>query len=406
MNSLSDDEDRKIFIDPNTFSHDGTISLASLVFSHDGSVCAYGLSESGSDWVKIKFKNVDTGEDYPETLQYTKFFRPTWTHDNKGIFYGRFNPDGKADGKETQANENQKVYYHRIGTDQDKDVLVAEFEDKNWRFSAEVSDCGNYLVFYVMIGCNDQLLFFADLRKHPELDGKLNFEKIVTKFEADYDYITNEESIFYFRTNKDAPNHRIIAIDFNNYEEKNWKVLIDQHPKNVLDAVIPVDGDKIVCHYMVDVKSELSVHSLRTGDFIYKFKLDHGTIQSFSGQKNSSEFFYHYVSFLEPGSVFHYNFKKPNIEPVVFKEVKIDNFNKNEYLVEQVFYPSSDGVKIPMFIVRKKDVVKPKPCLLYGYGGFNIAIQPTFSITLLAFVDLFDGVLSFANIRGKLFDIF
>lgn len=403
INSLEEDEDRKVFIDPNVLSTDGTISLASLVFSHDGSRCAYGLSESGSDWIKIKFKNVDTNEDYPETLQYSKFFRPTFTHDNKGIFYGRFNPEGgKADGSETKANENQKVYYHRLGTDQETDVLVAEFDDKNWRYSAEVSDCGNYLIFYVMVGCNDQLLFFADLRKSPELNGLLKFEKIVTKFEADYDYITNERSIFYFSTNKDAPNHRIITIDFENYEESNWKVLIEEHPKNVLDSVICVDNDKLVCHYMEDVKSVLSVHSLKTGEFLYKFKLGHGTIQSFSGQKDSSEFFFHYVSFLEPGTVFYYNFQKPRIEPVVFKEVKIANFNKDEYIVDQIFYPSTDGVKVPMFIVRKNEKeVKPKPLLLYGYGGFNIAIQPSFSVTLLAFIDLFDGVLTFANIRGN-----
>lgn len=279
---------------------------------------------------------------------------------------------------------------------------MAEFSDEpQWRFSAEVSACGNYLVFYVMVGCNDQLLYFSDLRQHPKLDGKLSFEKIVTKFESDYEYITNEGSLFYFRTNKDSPNHRVIVIDFENYQESNWKVLIEEHPKNVLDSAICVDNDKLVLSYMQDVKSVLSVHSLKTGEFLYKFKLGHGTVQSFSGEKDQSEFFYHYVSFLEPGTIFAYDFKTPSVEPEIFKEVKIESFDKNEYVVDQIFYPSTDTTQIPMFIVRKNaKEIRPKPLLLYGYGGFNIAIQPTFSITLLAFIDIFDGALAFPNIRG------
>lgn len=162
--------------------------------------------------MKIKFRNAETNTDYPETLEFSKFFSPTWTHDNKGVFYGRFDPDSKADGSETNANENQKVYYHRIGEKQEKDILVAEFpEFPRWRFSAEVSDCGSFLVFFIMTGCSDQLLYFADLRKTPEIQGKLEFTKVVTKFEADYDYVTNEGSIFYFRTNKGAPNFRVIG---------------------------------------------------------------------------------------------------------------------------------------------------------------------------------------------------
>lgn len=396
--------ERKEFLDPNKLSADGTVALQSLHFTKDGSLLAYGISESGSDWVKIKFRNVKNNEDFPETLSRSKFFRPTWTHDNKGVFYGRFDVDAKADGSETNANENQKVYYHRIGEKQENDILVAEFPDEpKWRFSAEVSDCGNYLVFLVMFGCNDQLLYFADLRHTPEITGKLNFTKVVTKFEADYDYITNENSIFYFRTNKSAPNYRVIAIDFNSPAEENWKTLIEEHSRNVLDWVYCVHKNKLALHYMEDVKSALQIHSLESGKLEFKLPLEHGTIQGFTGDKDSSEFFYQFVSFLIPGIIYHYDFSTPSAEPVIFKEVKLaTEFERDAYIVEQKFYPSSaDGEKIPMFIIRKKITeIKPRPCLLYGYGGFNISIQPSFSITLLAFVDLFDGVLAYPNIRG------
>lgn len=310
--------------------------------------------------------------------------------------------EGKADGSETEANENQKVYYHRIGEDQSKDVLVVEFpENKNWRFSAEVSDCGSYLIFYIMTGCSDQLLYFADLRNTPNIDGKLSFQKIVTEFEADYDYITNEGSLFYFLTNKSAPNFRLIAIDFENYAESNWQTIIAES-SNVLNWASCVNKDKLVCHFMEDVKSVLSVHSLHTGELQFRFNLEPGSIQGFFGDKHCNEIFYHFVSFLDPGTVYHYDFETPKLEPTVFKEITIENFDRNLYMVEQVFFSSTDNVKIPMFVVRKKEEeVRPKPLLLYGYGGFNIAIQPSFSITLLAFVDIFDGVLCFANIRGK-----
>lgn len=265
-----------MFLDPNQLSSDGTVALQSLHFTKDGSLLAYGLSQSGSDWVKIKFRDVETLVDFPETLEYSKFFRPTWTHDNKGVFYGKFS-DGKAQGSETCLNENQKVFYHRVGESQENDILVAEFPDKpNWRFSAEVSDCGNYLVFFVMFGCTDQLLYFADLRKTPEINGKLEFTEVVTKFEADYDYITNEGSIFYFRTNKGAPNYRVVAIDFNSPAEANWKTFIEEHPKNVLDWVYSCNSKKLALHYMEDVKSVLQVHSLDTGKFEFKFPLEHG----------------------------------------------------------------------------------------------------------------------------------
>lgn len=395
--------ERKVLIDPNKFSDDGTVALHSLIFSKDGSRLAYGVSESGSDWVKIKLLNVDTNEYFPETLNYLKFSNPAWTHDNKGVFYGKYNAESNADGAETNANENQKVYYHRIGETQENDVLVAEIPDEpKWSFSTEVSDCGNYLVLSVFDGCSDNLLYIADLRKTPEINQKLEFTKVVTKFEADYNYITNEGSIFYFRTNNGALNYRVVTIDLNSPSEENWTTLIEEHQKNVLNEVLCANKNKLILSYMEDVKSVVHVHSLETGKFDFKIPLELGTIKEISCEKESSEIFLNFESFLVPEVVYHYDFVNSTAEPVIFKESKLaGDFNREDYIVEQKFYPSKDGEKIPMFIIRKKeDEVKPRPCLIYGYGGYNSPIQPCFSIPMLAFVDLFDGILAYPSLRG------
>uniref|UniRef100_A0A6E8VZ53 Prolyl endopeptidase n=1 Tax=Anopheles coluzzii TaxID=1518534 RepID=A0A6E8VZ53_ANOCL len=404
------DGEPKVFLDPNTLSTDGTIALVGSRFSDDGKLYAYGLSQSGSDWTKLKIRNVETGEDFPETIEHTKFVTASWTKDNKGFFYARYPVvAGKADGSETAANENQKLYYHRVGESQDKDVLIAEFpEEPSWRLMPEVSDCGKYLMLFIMKGCKDMLLYFSNLEKAGTLESKLDFVKVVTEFDSDYDYVTNEDNIFSFRTNKGAPNYRIVNIDFEQPEMEHWKTLVPEHPKNVLDWTTCVNKDRIVLGYIDDVKSLLVVHSLADGSFVSKFPLEIGTVAGFSGKKKYSEIFYHFVSFLTPGIIYHYDFEGKTeaaaggaMEPTVFREVKIEDFDNSRYAVEQIFYHSKDGEKVPMFIVQRKQEKKEhKPCLLYGYGGFNICVQPSFSITGLVFIDSFDGILAYPNIRG------
>jgi len=400
------EDEPSVFLDPNLLSDDGTIALTDSRFSDDGKLFAYGLSESGSDWVKIKVKNVETGEDFPETLVHTKFVSCAWTLDNKGFFYPRYPVEGdKADGSETAANENQKLYYHRVGDDQSKDVLIVEFpEEPTWRLRPEVSDCGKYLLIYIMKGCKDMLLYFAKIAGI-DIQGKLEFTKVFTRFEADFDYITNEGPIFSFRTNKGAPNYHVVNINFDEPAEDKWAVLIKEHSKNVLDWCSCVDKDKVILGYIEDVKSQLQANSLKNGAELFKFSLPIGTIVGFSGDKKYSEIFYHFVSFLTPGIIYRYDFANKDEKPQQFREVKLEGFDGTKFQVEQVFYKAKDGEKIPMFIVQKKggsDTGKkqPKGCLLYGYGGFNICIQPSFSVTGLVFIDSFDGVLAYPNIRG------
>ncbi|XP_031639763.1 prolyl endopeptidase-like [Contarinia nasturtii] len=399
QSSLTDEP--TVFFDPNTLSSDGTISLHGRSFSEDGKLFAYGLTKSGSDWVTIKIRDVESGKDYPDLLQNIKFTSMTWTHDNKGLFYCRYDQEG--DGSETESNKNQKLYYHRFGESQEKDVLVAEFpENPLWMISTEMSDCGKYLILMAEVGEN-QLLYFADLESNGPITGKIPLTQIVTEFDASYDYVANMGSKVVFRTNKKAPNYRLVVIDFDNYAEENWTTLIEEDSKDVLRWAHCVDNDKIVISYLHDVKSILQVNSLKTGKLIRMFPLEIGTVIGFEGNHKSSEIFYQLVSFLTHGIIYRYDFATPHTEPTILSEIKLNvpDFDRNNYKVEQVFYPSLDGTKIPMFIVQKKTESKQhKPALLYGYGGLNSRLLPVFHLPYFFFVHEFDGILAIPNIRG------
>ncbi|KAF4529385.1 hypothetical protein B566_EDAN003476 [Ephemera danica] len=377
------DGEARVFLDPNELSEDGTVALSRTRFSEDGSTMAYGLSRSGSDWITIHFKDVVSGKEYPEVLEKVKFSPMTWTHDNKGIFYGVRYPDqqGKTDGSETVSNQHQKLYYHRLNTPQVEDVLVVEFPDEPL----------------------DNLLFFADLRQLTDgPQGPLELTQIVDKFEADYEYVTNEGSECIFRTNKDAPNYRLVSINLTNPGRDQWKTLVEEHHRDVLDWASAVHGDKLAVCYIHDVKSVLQLRELSTGKFVTEFPLDVGTVTGYSGKKKHSEIFYQFTSFLTPGILYRCDLTQAKLTPEVFREIKLQDFDASQYETEQVFYSSKDGTKVPMFIVHKKGFVKDgsSPCLLYGYGGFNVSIQPTFSVTRLVFIQHFGGVLAIPNIRG------
>lgn len=214
QNSL--DDTPRVFLDPNLLSEDGTTSLSVTSFSEDGQWFAYGLSDAGSDWIRVKIRNVKTGEDCPETLLKVKFTSIAWTHDNTGFFYAYY-PDhsGKSDGTETTSNAHQKLYYHRINTDQSEDVLVVEFPEQPLaRVGAVVSDCGNYLNVYVREGCQHCLWYYT--RLEGDINGKLSLTPIIEKYEAEYEYVTNDGDIVYVRTDKDAPNYRVVKVDLKN----------------------------------------------------------------------------------------------------------------------------------------------------------------------------------------------
>ncbi|CAG9816942.1 unnamed protein product [Phaedon cochleariae] len=392
-----------VFLDPNTFSEDGTVALSGTAFSEDGGIFAYGLSASGSDWIEIKFRDVKTGKDYEEVLKKVKYSPMTWMHDNKGFFYGGYLlQTGKTDGSETKSSENQKLYYHRLGTEQSEDVMTVEFDDLQLRMGAQVSHCGNYLIVTPIKGCKNNLLYFTKLETTGRIYKKLDLTPIVTEFEADYEYVTNTGTKFVFRTNKNASNYRLIVIDLEDPSETKWVDLIPEHPKDVLDWAHIINTNMIVLCYLKDVKNIMAIHDLTSGKKIHDFKLDVGTISAISGKRYHKEMFYSFCSFLTPNIIHRVNFDNETIRETVFHETKVGNLDSSNYETKQVFYKSKDGTDIPMFIVSKKGMVKDgsKPCLLYGYGGFNVNLTPSFGVSRLIFINNFDGIFALANIRG------
>uniref|UniRef100_A0A8W8NEQ2 Prolyl endopeptidase n=1 Tax=Magallana gigas TaxID=29159 RepID=A0A8W8NEQ2_MAGGI len=353
----------------------------------------------------IQFKEAPSGKDLADTLEKVKFSSMAWTHDHKGLFYNKYLDENiKAEGTETASNQNQKLFYHRIGTDQSKDVLVAEFPDNpKWMIGAEVSDCGRYVVLTPTEGCDPtNRLFYVDLQTLPDgISGILPCVKVVDNFDAQYEYLTNEGTLFTFKTNLKAPNYKLIQIDFSKPEMETWTTLVEE-TSSVLEWTACVNNNKLVMCYLEDVKNKLYVHNLSDGKRKAEFPLEIGTIAGYSGKKEQTEIFFQFISFLTPGVIYRCDMTKDTYTPTVFRETKLKNFDFDQYETKQIFYPSKDGTKVPMFIVKKKDMPLDgdNPCLLYGYGGFNISISPHFSVSRMVFMQHLGGVFAVANIRG------
>jgi len=409
------DSDPRVFFDPNTLSEDGTVSMTSSSFSEDGTLWAYGLSKSGSDWFDVHFRTVDTGKDFPETLSKVKFSNLTWTHDNKGVFYGWYPEidESDASGRSTLMQSNQKLCYHRIGTPQSEDILVAEFPDHpKWRITTSISQCGKYLIVSTQEDCRDNLIFITDLSKLGEegITGKLELTQVVYQLKHDYYYVTNTGSRFVFHTNAGAPNYRLVTFDLesdrpDDYRDRTspWPMqpLVAEHESNVLEWVNCVHKDKLVLCYMKDVKHVLDVHDLNDGKLLYNVKLDVGSIVGYSGKESHTEIFFAFSSMITPSTIYRLDVSQENPTPEVYKETEIKGFDSSNYKVEQEFYQSKDGTRIPMFIASRKDAKRDgsMPCLLYGYGGFNISLTPYFSVSQLFFIQHY-GYLAIPNIRG------
>ncbi|KAG8183398.1 hypothetical protein JTE90_008300 [Oedothorax gibbosus] len=392
------------FLNPNTLSETGLVSLKEYEFSEDGQYMAYGLSDSGSDWSKIMIRKTSDKTDFPETLYKVKFSGISWTHDNKGFFYSRYpDADNNVDGSETTAQMNHKVFYHRIGTDQTEDVCCVQFPDHpDWLMGAYVSHCGRYVIVGVRESTKNNMVFFCDLNSLPDgITGLLPLKTIVDKFEAEYAYVTNEGPIFTIKTDKNAPLYRLVNIDFENPDEANWKVLIEEDSKNVLDWSLCVQQDKLLVCYIEDVKSVLKLHDLKTGKHLHTFTMDVGSITGHSGKKTLSEVFIRFVSFLTPGIIYYMDLKK-GTDLKEFRQITVPGFDASKFHTTQVFYPSKDGTKIPMFIIHSKDLKKDgsAPCFLYGYGGFNASLLPAFTVSRLIFMQHFGGIVAIPNLRG------
>ncbi len=382
----------RVLLDPNTLSADGTVALSGTSVSDDGSLIAYGIASAGSDWNEWKVRDVASGQDRADVLKWIKFSGASWTKDGKGFFYGRF-PEPEPGASLKAPNYFQKLYFHKLGTPQADDILVYERPDqKEWQFGADVSEDGTYLVITVSKGTDDKYrILYKDLTR-PELKPV----ELIDNFDAEYSFIEHDGPIFWFKTNKDAPRGKVIAIDTRDPSPEKWVEVIPEAPET-LRGVSLVD-DKFIASYLKDAHTQVKLFDLK-GKFVREVDFPGlGTASGFGGKRKDKETFYAFTTFTAPTTIYRYDMTTG--ASTVFKRPKVD-FNPDDYETKQVFYPSKDGTKIPMFVSHKKGLKLDgsNPTYLYGYGGFNIALTPAFSPANIVWMER-GGVFAQPSLRG------
>lgn len=386
------DSEANVLIDPNKLSADGTVALSGLSISDDGKFLAYGLSTSGSDWQEWKVRSVETGKDLEDNLKWIKFSGTSWTNDNKGFFYSRYDePNQKT--KLEDVNYYQKLYYHRLGTPQSEDTLIYERRDqKEWGFSGSVTEDGHYLVISVWLGTDSRnLVFYKDLTQPDS-----NVIELINKFESDFSLVDSDGSVLYFRTDLEAPRGRVIAIDTKKPARENWHEVIAQKPETL--ESVNIVNNLFVADYLKDARSQIKIFDIN-GKFVRDVELPGiGSVGGFSGKRTDTETFYSFTSFTAPGTIYRYDMITGKSK--VFRQPQVD-FKPNDYEVKQVFYTSKNGTKVPMFITHKKGIKLDgsNPTYLYGYGGFNVSLTPSFSVSGLVWMEM-GGVYAMPSLRG------
>ncbi len=382
----------QVLLDPNRLSADGTVALSGYAVSEDGEWLAYGLSSAGSDWQDWKVREVRTGQDRADDLKWVKFSSASWARDNSGFYYSRYDQPPAA-ARLTQANYYHKLYYHRLGTPQAEDRLIYHRPDqKEWNFQGQVTDDGHYLMISASEGTSPKRrIFYRDLT-HPEA----LVTSLLTNFDAAYNFIDNDGSAFWFRTDLKAPRGRIVAIDAARPAPADWREILPESQETLVQA--SVINHQLIVLYLKDARSQVKVFDLE-GRWVREWPLPGlGSAAGFAGRRDDTETFFSFASYTVPGTIYHCDLKTGAAR--VFKQPKVE-FDPAPYLTEQVFYLSKDGTRVPMFITRRKDLKLDgtHPTLLYGYGGFNIPLTPSFSVPVAAWLE-WGGVYAVANLRG------
>jgi prolyl oligopeptidase len=381
----------RVLLDPNTLSADGTVALAGTTISDDGKLMAYGTAASGSDWTEWHVRDVDTGKDLPDVIKWVKFSGASWTKDNRGFFYSRYDEPKGAELRES--NYYQKLYFHRLGTAQSEDKLIYDRPDvKEMLFGGSVTDDGHYLIISVAQDTSSKnRLYYRDLTQ-PESP----VVKLIDDFNAQYNFVDNDGPIFWIHTDLDSPRGRLIAIDTQHPEKTNWKTVVPQGPDK-LQSVGLVDN-LFLLTYLKDARTEVRVHDLN-GKFVRNVDLPGiGTAAGFGGKRKDKETFYAFTSFISPTTVYRY--VPSEGKSTVFRQPKVD-FDPSRYETKQVFYNSKDGTRVPMFLTYKKGLKLDgqNPTLLYAYGGFDISLTPNFSVPNLVWLEM-GGIYAQPNLRG------
>ncbi len=380
----------EVFLNPNTLSPDGTTAIAATSVSKDGKWFAYGLSKAGSDWNEFYVRDIATGKDNADKLEWVKFSGAAWWEN--GFFYTRY-PEPKKGATLSASNTNPKIYYHKIGNPQSKDSLVFEYpSDPLIGIGASTSEDESYLIIELTKGASDNSAVYVKNLKKKEA----KLQPIVTNYDNAYNFIGNEGENLIFVTDKSAPKRKVVMINPSKPDEKSWKVLIPEQEATIQSAKLL--GNKIFCTMMVDAKHQVKVFSLKS-DAPYDLVLPNiGSFGGLTGNREDTLVYYTFTSFTQPTSIYKYNvitntsslYRKPDTK-----------FAGSEYETKQIFFNSKDGTKIPMFITHKKGVHLNgnNPTYLYGYGGFNISILPSFATHMLPFLEK-GGVYAVVNLRG------
>ena len=382
------DGEPRVFLDPNKLSDDGTVALTGLYFSHDGKYTAYTISRSGSDWSEIYVMDTESGKLLEDHIEWAKFTDAAWQGD--GFYYSAY--DAPTKGKEfSNVNENHKIYYHKIGEPQSKDKLIYQNPAYPKRFYTSGTSEDERILFLTESGAGrGNNLFIRDLKKPAS-----PFIQLTTDLDYQYYPIEVIGDRIYIYTNYGAPKNRIMVADINHPKLEDWKELVPESEAVLSNA--EVIGGKLFLTYDKDASNHAYVYDL-DGKQLQEIELPSLGSVGFSGNKDDKECFFGFTSFTIPGATYKYDMDKNSYE--LYRAPKVQ-FNSDDFVTEQVFFPSKDGVKIPMFLTYKKDLKKDgkNPVFLYGYGGFGISLNPGFSSNRIPFLEN-GGIYAQVNLRG------
>ena len=388
--------DRKPLLDPNSLSAGGTVALTGYVPSDNGRLLAYGLASAGSDWNTWKVRDIASGKDVDDKVEWVKFSSVSWTGDDLGFFYSRYDKPNTA-SEFTGVNFFQKLYYHKLGTPQEADKLIYQRADeKEWGFSGSVTEDNQYLIISVIRGTEKKnQIFYAKLNDN-SADGATKVVELISGFESSYQFVGNDGTQFYFETDHSAAKRRVIAIDITNPHPNQWKEIVAETAEAIQS--VHLFGDRFFLTYLKDATSivrQVSTSGERLPDLQVPAL---GTVAGFGGKRSATETFYSFTNYITPPTL--YRLDLGDNQSAVWRQPQLD-FETEDYVTERVFYESKDGTKIPMIVSHKKGLQRDGklPTLLYAYGGFNISITPTFSPANLAWMEM-GGVYAVPNLRG------
>jgi len=386
------DGTERVLLDPNTLRADGTAALSGLSVDRSAKLLAYAIAQAGSDWSEWHVRDISTGKDLPDLVQWTKFTNAEWTFDGRAFYYQRF-PEPTDKAALTASNKNAQLYLHTIGRPQSSDQLIYQRPDHpNWLFGSAVSDDGRYLVLQIETGdAGRNLLFYQDLQATTPKTVEL-----INQLQAQFHFIGNQGSTFFVNTTDNAPKGRVIAIDVNRPERANRKEIVPEQPETL--GSVQYVGGKLILSYLKDAHSVAKIAGVN-GKVEHELALPGlGTSGFSSARASDTELIYSFDSFTAPLTFYRYDLKTN--QSTLLRQSKL-SFDPSLYETEQVFYKSKDGTRVPMFLVHKKGLERngQNPTLLYAYGGFNVAVTPNFSATFLGWMEM-GGLLAVANLRG------